>query len=342
MATKVAYKQGTKKTYLGLAQKLPNALYFCTDTKELFRGDDLLSDGVRLVASFSALPQFEQAADGILYFCEDSGCGYVLNETRDAWIVVLHGADGETIEVNENGMLAVKAIPIGKVSGLEERISAVEKSILAGAPIATKGTAGIVKPGEDFAIDKDGTLSLVEIPQTKITGLEERLSNIEKTQVGGVHYKGSVKTVEDLPGDAVCGDLYEVEADNSEWCWNGEKWFEYGKTTNLSPLANAEVNEKQFEIKGKTLNIIDVDSDVVTHRNKSLRDVIDELSRSLVWEDMAEEVDPAQGAAAVVAAANDGDTVKFSAGTVQAISVDKSVTIKGAAFGLPQNFAQEV
>lgn len=293
MATKVVYKQGTKETYLGIAQKLPNALYFCTDTKELFRGDDLLSDGVRLVTSFSELPQIKHAADGILYFCEDSGCGYILNRTRDAWGIALHGIDNETIEINENGMFAVKAIPIGQVTGLEERLSAVEKSIVAGAPIATKNTIGLVKPGEDFNIEEDGTLSLLAIPQTKIAGLEDRLSTIEKAQVGGVHYKGSVPTAEDLPSNAVCGDLYEVEADNSEWCWNGEKWFEYGKTTNLSLLATTEINEEQFEIKNKTLNIIDIDSSVVTYRDKSLRDVIDELSRSMIWEDMAEEVDSA-------------------------------------------------
>ena len=48
MAVKVRYKQGTKQQYLALPERLSNALYWCTDTRELFKGDQLYSDGVRL------------------------------------------------------------------------------------------------------------------------------------------------------------------------------------------------------------------------------------------------------------------------------------------------------
>lgn len=343
MATKVLYKQGTKKTYLSLLERLPNALYFCTDTKELFRGDDLLSDGVRLVATYSELPSFEHAADGILYVCKDSGCGYVLNDTRDSWVIVVRGVDGKTIGISDDGLLAVKSVPIEFVTGLESRLVAVEKAVVAGAPIATNKVPGIVKPGDEFSVADDGSMAITAIPQSKVSGLEKRLSDLEQAQVGGVHYKGSVPTIDALPKDPACGDLYEVTEDNSEWCWNGEKWFEYGKTTNLSPIATANVNERQFKIEDQTLSIINVDSGLVTHRNRSMRDVIDEISKSLVWEDMSEEYDPAvQSAEAVVSSAKDGDIVGFSAGDVKAFTLDKSMTIKGAASGLPQNFAQEV
>lgn len=349
MATKVSYKQGTKATYLGLSEHLSTALYFCTDTKELFKGDDLYSDGLRLVGSYAELPSFTVAADGILYFCEDSGCGYVLNAARNGWICVIHGVDGETIAVNASGLLSVKTVPVSSVAGLDEHItSIVEQEVSELTPevgIATSEQAGIVKPGAEFNVDAEGTLSLEAVEIAKVTGLEERLTNVEAAQVGGVHYKGSVATVADLPEGAQQGDLYEVAEDNSEWCWNGEKWFEYGKTTNLTPVATATLDETQFEIDAeKVLHLIAVDSGIVMHRGDSLRDVLDALSKAVVWEDMGEAVDLASANVAdVLSTAADGAVLDFSDGSVAVqMSVTKSATMRGEAAGIPQNFAQEV
>lgn len=130
MSAKVSYKQGTKKTYKSLPSHLSNALYFCTDTKELFKGDDLYSDGLRLVASYSALPKFESAAEGILYYCEDGKCGYVLNAAGDGWTEVIFGVDNESVEINSSGLVAVKAVPVGKVAGLSEKLQEIDKKSL--------------------------------------------------------------------------------------------------------------------------------------------------------------------------------------------------------------------
>lgn len=349
MASKVLYKQGTKATYLGLSEHLSTALYFCTDTCELFKGDDLYSDGMRLVDSYDALPTFAVAADGILYFCKNNGCGYVLNEARDGWIPVIHGVDQETLEIGEQGLMRVRSVPVSKVTDFESTVETIVEREIGElsfqVDIATAEKAGIVKPGPDFTITEDGTLGLAEIAIEKVTGLSERLSNIEMAQVGGVHYRGSVPTIEDLPEDAQQGDLYEVTADNSEWCWNGEKWFEYGKTTNLSPIATAELDEEQFEIdEDKILHLIGLDAALVNYRGDSLRAVLDALSQSCNWEDMGVEIDPANDdVAAVVADAADDDVLEINAGSVAVpLSVTKSATMRGASAGLHQNFAQEV
>lgn len=240
---KVRYVQGKKASYLALGSYDPLALYFCTDTNELFKGDQLYSDGVRIVLNYESLPAFSVAADGILYYCKDNGCGYVLNEERNGWLAVLHGIDNETIGLNENGLMAVVAVPIEKVAGLADELQRIEQVVVAGGSIATADTAGIVKPGSEFAVAEDGTMSLVAVEITKVVGLEERLSAVEQAVVGGVHYRGGVDTFEDLPADAAEGDLYEVYADNSEWCFNGEKWFEYGKTTDIDLSGYAEKDE---------------------------------------------------------------------------------------------------
>lgn len=286
MAVKVLYKHGTKQTYLGLAERSPNALYWCTDTKELFKGDDLYSDGVRLVESYAGLPAFETAADGILYVCKDNGNGYVLDEARSAWIQVIFAVDNETIEVNENGLIAVKQVPIGSVDGLETRLAAIEGSVVAGAPIASNETAGIVKASAEVAVAEDGAMSIVSITQSKVDGLESRLDSIEAAAVGGVHYKGSVPTFDNLPIDATQGDLYEVEEDGSEWCWNGEEWFEYGSASGLKPIARCDINEQQFEISGSVLNIKAVDSNIVLYGEQSVKKTIDDIVATITWEDM--------------------------------------------------------
>ena len=344
---KVSYKQGRKSTYLGLSERLPSALYFCTDTRELFKGDDLYSDGLRVVESFAALPAFQVAADGILYVCADSGCGYTLNKARNAWLQVVFGVDQETLEINDQGLMQVKAVPVDKITGLDEHVgSIVEKAVGdLDMGVATPDKAGAVKPGSDFEVVADGTLSLAPIEISKVEGLEDRLSNVEKAQVSGVHYRGSVETAADLPADAEQGDLYEVKADNSEWCWNGEQWFEYGtKTTDLSPVAKAELNPRQFEIKAGVLNLIGVDSSIVFHRGESLQAALDKMYESIVWEDMGTEVDTSSDdVASVLDQVSENEVVKFSTGSVSVpLTVEKSVTLAGSAAGFAQNFAQEV
>ena len=219
---KVSYKQGLKSTYLGLSERLATALYFCTDTHELFKGDDLYTDGLRVVASHAALPEFTKAAEGKIYYCADSKCGYVLNETRDGWTQVIFGTDGETLEVNAGGLMQVKAVPVEKVAGLDTYVTGlVEK-------------AGIVKPGNDFEVGADGTLSLKAVAIEKVTGLEDRLNEFQ-------------------------------------------------------PVAKAGLNPAQMEIKDNVLSIIGVDSGVVSHRGASLQSVLDDMSKSLMWEDMDAE-----------------------------------------------------
>lgn len=292
MATKVSYKQGTKATYLGLTTRYSNALYFCTDTKELFKGDDLYTDGLRFVQNYDALPEFSKAADGVIYYAMEEGASYVLLPARNGWLRLSKEYDGITIGANENGFIEVKAIPIGKV-----------------------------------------------------TGLEERLESIEKAAVGGVHYRGSVPTVDDLPTDAKEGDLYEVEADNSEWCYNGTKWFEYGHTTDLSPVAKATLDSGEFVIdEDNVLHIAEIEAKKISYRGEALLDVLDSIQNAISWEEMGVNLSPNDGSiAAEVAALSDGDTASIAEGVIaEAITVDKSVSLRGANAGLAQNFKQEV
>lgn len=260
MATKVLYKQGTKATYLGLLERQSNALYFCVDTRELYKGDDLYTDGIRFVANFAALPAYDKAADAKIYFCEDSGCGFVLNESRDGWVTVIHGVDNTTIGYNADGLLTVKSVPIGSVVGLSDELQRIE---------------GLIDTSVTGAVEELG----------------ERLTAVEQNIIGGVRYRGGVSTFEELPADAAQGDLYEVYADNSEWCFNGEKWFEYGKTTeiDLSDYATKEdVGVLEDNISDVGENITDLANDISTLETNitDLMNDVSALEANATWGEM--------------------------------------------------------
>lgn len=106
--------------------------------------------------------------------------------------------------------------------------------------------------GNLVAVKDDGLFVAVEsVSIDQVTGLKDELNSIKDASAGGIHYKGSVATVADLPADAAQGDLYEVLEDNSEWCFNGEKWFEYGNTDGFTPIAGAgiKIDDNKISVK---------------------------------------------------------------------------------------------
>lgn len=111
----------------------------------------------------------------------------------------------------------------------------------------------------------------------------------------------------------------------------------------LSPVATAELNPAQLAVEDGILSIVGVESQLVGYRGQNLLDVLDEMSKALVWEELGTQVDPStESAAEAIAEAEDGDVINFSDGAISAMTVDKSVTLRGATAGLAQNFAQEV
>lgn len=68
-------------------------------------------------------------------------------------------------------------------------------------------------------------------------------SEIDTKLTGGMHYKGSVQTVADLPasGNEV-GDFYNVIATGENYAWDGTAWDQTGSMVDLQPITNAEID----------------------------------------------------------------------------------------------------
>lgn len=68
-------------------------------------------------------------------------------------------------------------------------------------------------------------------------------SEIDAKLTGGMHYKGSVQTVADLPASGnETGDFYNVIATGENYAWDGSAWDQTGSMVDLQPITNAEID----------------------------------------------------------------------------------------------------
>lgn len=107
--------------------------------------------------------------------------------------------------------------------------------------------------GNMLSIKDDGLFApVVDLSGVKnrLTAVEGSIAKLQEDILGGIRYKGAVETTDNLPADAKQGDLYEVTADGSEWCYNGEEWFEYG-SAHFVPVAGdgIQINGNEIAIK---------------------------------------------------------------------------------------------
>lgn len=128
-------KQNNRKEYDN------NTLYFCTDSGALYRGSQLLSDGARIVSSYSGLPSFDVAADGIIYYTEDTQNGYLLNITRDGWVKVISAPITDISLVPEEEKDKVPVTVGGLIDAINETKNYVDEKI-------SSSSAGSIDGGE--------------------------------------------------------------------------------------------------------------------------------------------------------------------------------------------------
>lgn len=125
----VRFYAGTKQQYLAIPAHNPVALYFCSDTKELFWGDILLSDGMRVVKTRDELPSLDAAADGVVYYVADSRNGYTLAPDGKSWLQTIYAPATDAYKVPESEVYntvttvgAVRDLMAELVADIEETV----------------------------------------------------------------------------------------------------------------------------------------------------------------------------------------------------------------------------
>ena len=68
-------------------------------------------------------------------------------------------------------------------------------------------------------------------------------TEVDQKLTGGMHYKGSVQTIADLPASGnETGDFYNVIATGENYAWDGSAWDQTGSMVDLQPITNAEID----------------------------------------------------------------------------------------------------
>lgn len=101
--------------------------------------------------------------------------------------------------------------------------------------IATPASPGVIKPGESFEVSSDGTLNLVDIPDTLFTPVKEEMkTEINKAVSESGHLKREV--VDNLPLSGIDNVIYmkskSGEENNiyDEYMWINQKWERIGSS----------------------------------------------------------------------------------------------------------------
>lgn len=131
----VRFIRTTKQKYLSRDSYDPNALYFCTDTNEMFKGQDVYSDGIRVVPTRADLPDYSCAADGIVYYVHDTRNGYTLSPDRTEWLQTIYAPAEDASSIPEDEIYNT-VTTVGAVRDIEakiyQRIEEVASSGLSG------------------------------------------------------------------------------------------------------------------------------------------------------------------------------------------------------------------
>ena len=205
MAQNVLFKIGTRAQFDAIVTKNESTLYWLSDTQELYKGDVLFGtgafasetvDGILSAEDYKKLQELITTGGPINLAPVDGSI--VIKDKKIG--VGLSAVEGNMLSIKEDGLFA-QAVDL---TGVQDRLTSVEGSI-------------------EF-VEKD------------IEDIQEEIADIKESLIGGIHYRGSVSTKDELPENPQQGDLYECTDTGIEYCWNGAEWFEYG-SAHFVPVA---------------------------------------------------------------------------------------------------------
>lgn len=155
----VRFIKTTKQKYLNRDTYDENALYFCHDTNEIFKGSSVYTDGIRVVATHDDLPEYSCAADGVVYYITETRNGYTLSPDRTEWLQTIYAPVTDAYTVPESEIYntvttvgAVRDIENAIYTYVDQEIAGIE----AGDGVEYISFAGVTMTEENgvFSIDK--------------------------------------------------------------------------------------------------------------------------------------------------------------------------------------------
>lgn len=156
----VRFIKTTKQKYLKRDSYDSTALYFCEDTGEIFKGQILFTEGVKIIPTRDALPSFDCAADGVVYYISDTRAGFMIAPTRDRWLQTIYAPVYDINSIPEGEEYNV-VTTVGAVRDIENAIYAYVdqeiSSVEVGDGVESITFAGVTMTEENgvFSIDQE-------------------------------------------------------------------------------------------------------------------------------------------------------------------------------------------
>lgn len=121
MAKNVRFVRTTKARWLARDTYDPLALYFCEDTGEMFKGDQVYTDGIRVLPTKADLPSCPCAADGVIYYITETRNGYMMAPDRSGWLQTIYAPVTDAYTVPESEIYNT-VTTVGAVRDIEAKI----------------------------------------------------------------------------------------------------------------------------------------------------------------------------------------------------------------------------
>lgn len=117
----VRFIKTTKDKHINRESYDDNAIYFCQDTQEIYKGALPYTEGIKVIPTYADLPSCPTAADGVVYYVTETRNGYVMAPDRSGWLQTIYAPVANMEDVPEGEEYNVVAT-VGAVRDLEEEL----------------------------------------------------------------------------------------------------------------------------------------------------------------------------------------------------------------------------
>lgn len=117
----VRFIKTTKEKHINRDTYDPNALYFCEDTQEIYKGQHPYTEGVKVIPTKADLPSCPCAADGVVYFIAETKSGYMMSPDRTEWLQTIYAPVTDAYAIPESEMYST-VTTVGAVRDIEKAI----------------------------------------------------------------------------------------------------------------------------------------------------------------------------------------------------------------------------
>lgn len=267
MANNVRFVKTTKEKYLKRDTYDPNALYFCDDTQEIYKGDKPYTEGIKIVPTKDDLPEYSCAADGVVYFIAETKSGYMLSPDRTEWLQTIYAPITDAYVIPEDEMYTT-VTTVGAVRDIEKKIyEKIEE-------ITSVPTSNVEKSDTNGNIKIDGVETVVYTHPEKhkiedVEGLQDALDG--KQASGGFadeDHQHTKDQITDFEHNHIVDDITDLDTvikTEIDTAIKVESDRAKGAETDLQEQITANVKAIELLTNGVSADDIDSVNDLINY-----------------------------------------------------------------------------